>query len=157
MAEIKLPPIIDRGFTKVKLSLIHGKGVFAIKLIPKGTRLYEYVGLKVSRSNLPLEYANGLTSMLYVMNLDDDMVIDGEREGNDARFINHSCNPNCNVFFLNNTPYIYSIREIDPGEELSFDYHMGSTKDEEITLEQKKELFPCNCGSSQCRGTMMGD
>ncbi len=157
MTEVKLPPVTDRGFTNVKSSVIHGKGVFAKKLIPKGTRLYEYTGVKVERNKLPDDFAKGLTSMVYVMNLDEHMVIDGERDGNDARYINHSCNPNCEVFFLNNTPFIYSTEEIKAGEELSYDYRLGNIKEEEISLEQKKEWFPCNCGSPQCRGTMMGD
>ena len=157
MTEIILPPVTDRGFTTVKASSIHGKGVFAVKLIPKGIRLYAYEGLRVKRSQLPENYVKGLTSMVYVMNLDDELVIDGELEGNDSRYINHSCSPNCEVYFLNNTPFIYSTREIKEGEELSYDYRLGMLGEEELTLEQKKAWFPCHCGSSDCRGTIMGD
>lgn len=157
MIDVILHPLTDRGFTEVKPSSIHGKGVFAIKQIPKGTRLYEYKGLKVRRDDLPNDYVTGLTSMVYVMSLDDDFVIDAEREGNDARFINHSCNPNCEVYFLNNAPFIYTTRLIEKGEELSFDYRLGTTKKDEITLEQKQEWFPCHCGAVNCRGTMMAD
>jgi hypothetical protein len=126
-------------------------------MIPKGTRLYEYEGLRVKRNQLPADFEKGLTSVVYVMNLDEEMVIDGEREGNESRFINHSCSPNCEVFFLNNTPFIYSTREINAGEELSYDYRLGNINEGDISLEQKKEWFPCHCGSAQCRGTMMGD
>lgn len=95
--------------------------------------------------------------MTYVMNLDDDFVIDGEREGNNARFINHSCSPNCEVYFLNNKPFIFTSRQIARGEEISFDYHLGTVKDNNISSELKREMFPCYCGATNCRGTMMAE
>jgi len=93
--------------------------------------------------------------LVYVMNLNAIQAIDGERGGNDARFINHSCDPNCEVLYFNGTPYIYAIQEIAEGDELSFDYKYGSEADVEVTDEQKREWFPCNCGAPNCRGTLL--
>ena len=145
----------DRDFTLVKDSPVHGKGVFAKQKIPKGTRIFEYAGERVLKSNLAQELVSGLTSLVYVMNLNETMAIDGERGGNDARFINHSCDPNCEVLYFNQTPYIYALQEILEGDELSFDYKYGSDADVEATAEQKREWFPCNCGAKNCRGTLL--
>jgi len=148
---------IDRDFTLVKTSKVHGKGVFAKKNIPKGTRIFEYAGERVQKVNLASDLTRGLTTLIYVMNLNETYAIDGERGGNDSRFINHSCDPNCEVLYFNDTPYIYAIKEIPEGEELSFDYKYGSETDVELTTEQKKEWFPCNCGAENCRGTLLCD
>lgn len=145
----------DRDFTVVKNSHVHGSGVFAKKTIPKGTRIFEYAGERVLKANLAKDLADGLTSLVYVMNLNETFAIDGERGGNDARFINHSCNPNCEVLYFNGTPFIYAIQEIAEGDEISFDYKYGSEADAEVTDEQKREWFPCYCGASNCRGTLL--
>ena len=144
-----------RDFTIVKISSVHGKGVFAKRTIPKGTRIFEYMGKRVSKENLASDLENGLTSMIYVLNLNKTVAIDGERGGNDARFINHSCAPNCEVLYFNEIPYIYAMKELVEGEELSFDYKLSFYKEAiKITAEQKKEWFPCNCGSKNCRGSL---
>lgn len=145
----------DRDFTVVKNSHVHGRGVFAKKIIPKGTRIFEYAGERVLKANLAKDLADGLTSLVYVMNLNENLAIDGERCGNDARFINHSCDPNCEVLYFNGTPYIYAMQEISEGDELNFDYKYGSEADMEFTAEQKREWFPCNCGAANCRGTLL--
>ena len=145
----------NRDFTIAKSSEIQGTGLFAKKVIPKGTRIIEYEGLRVQKADLLHDLANGLTNMIYVMQLNESMVIDAGREGNDARFINHSCAPNCEVLSFNETPYIYAMQEIPQGEELSFDYKLGFDGEVEIPIEQKKEWFPCNCGASTCRGTIL--
>ena len=147
---------LNRDFTLVKNSVIHGTGVFAKKVIPKGTRIFEYAGERVLKKSLPDDLKNNLTSLLYVMNLNDTTVIDGERGGNDARFINHSCTPNCEVYFFDNVPYIYAMQEIEPKSELSFDYRLGSSVEKEVLSEAEKiALFPCNCGNTNCRKTLL--
>ena len=125
--------------------------------IPKGTRVIEYAGIRVLRENLVNDLVNGLSSLRYVMNLDEVMVIDAEREGNDARFINHSCDPNCEVYYFDNMPYIYAMEDIPEGEELNFDYHLAPIKKEDLTAEQKKEIFPCYCGAANCRETLISN
>lgn len=154
---ITLPPIIDRGFTEIRFSGIHGRGLFAKKRIPKGTRILEYEGKRVERNQIVNDAINGLTNMVYVMGLNETMVIDGERNGNDARFMNHHCSPNCEVYFINNTPFIYAMEEIAQDEELTFDYHLNLVSATSLTPLQKKELFPCNCGSPLCRETLISE
>ena len=152
-----LPPIIDRGFTQVRFSPIHGLGLFAKKKIPKGTRLLEYEGTRVERTQIVNDAINGLTNMIYVMGLNETLVIDGERNGNDARFINHHCSPNCEVYFINDTPFIYAMEEIRKDEELTFDYHLNLISEATLTSLEKTELFPCHCGSPVCRGTLIAE
>ena len=147
----------NRDFTRVKTSSIHGRGVFAKRIIPKGTRIFEYAGARVLKSSLATDLAAELTSLAYVMNLNETTAIDGERGGNDARFINHSCNPNCEVLYFNETPYIYSICQIDIDEELSFDYQYDAGPDAFLSEEEKRKWFPCCCGAENCRGTLIHD
>ena len=149
--------VLDRNFTVVKDSQIQGFGLFAKKTIPKGTRIFEYAGKRVLKENLMADLVAGLTTLRYVMNLTETTVIDAEREGNDARFINHSCEPNCIIYFFANTPYIYALQEIPIGDELSFDYQMGTTNPESLTEQQKRDILPCNCGSKNCRGTLLSN
>jgi SET domain-containing protein len=146
---------IDRDFTIVRNSEVHGRGLFAKRAIPKGTRILEYTGERVLKTNLAQDLVAGLTSLIYVMNLNETFAVDGERGGNDARFINHSCDPNCEVLYFNDKPYIYAMHEIPEGAELSFDYRYGSEGENELTNEQKREWFPCKCGASNCRGTLL--
>jgi uncharacterized protein len=147
---------LDRGFTIVKESSIQGMGLFAKTIIPSGSRIIEYEGDRVLKENIISDAENGLTSTIYMMNLNETMVIDGERNGNDARFINHNCNPNCIVYFFNEIPFVYALRDIAEGEELSFDYKLSAfDKTKKLTLEEKKETVPCLCNAENCRGTIL--
>ena len=147
--------IVDRDFILVRDSPIHGKGVFAKKAIPKGTRIIEYMGKRILKEDLTSDLEKGLTTLVYVMRLDDLTAIDGEREGNDARFFNHSCMPNCEVYFFDNTPYIYAMEDISEGDELFFDYQLGSSIERNLSLRERKKLHPCYCGSTNCRKTLI--
>ncbi len=147
---------LDRGFTSVKSSSIAGNGLFAKKIIPSGTRIIEYKGERILKENMVDDIVNGLTTGIYVMNLNETIAIDGERNGNDARFINHHCSPNCTVHFFNEIPFIYALREIGEGEELSFDYKLSAfNKDKNLTMAEKKEISPCFCNAANCRGTLL--
>jgi len=79
-------------------------------------------------------------------------VINPEIGGNDARWINHSCDPNCEAIEEDDRIFICAIRDIEAGEELFYDYALEI--DEPITEESKKK-YACRCGSSNCRGTML--
>lgn len=157
MKKIKIiQKAVDRDFINVEKSTVHGQGVFAKRNIPKGSRIIEYKGERVQKKDLINDMVEGLTSLIYVMNLSETVAIDGERNGNEARFINHSCEPNCTVYYFNETPFIYALREIQQGEELNFDYQLGTDNDQSVfEIEQKKEMFPCKCGAASCRGTLL--
>ena len=144
----------DRDFVRVGQSLIQGKGLFAKRKIPKGARIIEYTGERVPLAQLQVEIAEGKPASVYMFCLTESTAIDGARNGNQARFINHSCEPNCEAYLFDAQMYIYAMREIVRGEELGFDYQLTpaikGTKKKENT-----EAYACRCGSLNCRGTML--
>lgn len=88
----------------------------------------------------------------FYFHIDNGRVIDGNVKGNDARWINHSCEPNCEADEINGRVYIKALRNIAAGEELNYDY--GLIIDEPYTPKLLSE-FPCWCGSENCRGTLL--
>jgi uncharacterized protein len=121
-----------------------GRGCFAIKNIPKGTQIIEYKGKRISKKlSDKREAEHRAKGELWIFTLNDKEDIDATRGGNDARFINHSCNPNCEaVNYDDEEVWIESIRDIKTGEELSYDYG----------FEEPDEDYPCYCGEKNCRG-----
>jgi uncharacterized protein len=134
---------------EVRESAVHGRGVYARQFIPTGKRIIEYTGERVSWQAAPDDDSDPHT---FNFGLDNGKVINPEIGGNDARWINHSCDPNCEAIEENDRIFIYAMRNIQPGEELLYDYRMQI--DEPITDAAKKK-FACHCGSSNCRGTML--
>ena len=138
----------------VRNSKIHGKGVFAKRPIRKGTKVLEYTGPIVSREEadeIGTTTVDGHThTMLFT--IDKNKVIDGNR-GGDARFINHSCDPNCEAIqYDDDSIWIESLRSIPKGQEITYDYHLEVPG--KITDKVKKE-YACYCGSANCRGTQI--
>jgi hypothetical protein len=140
----------------VRNSPIHGRGVFALKRIPKGTRIIEYKGMLITDKEADRRYsrmqAHSPHTMLF--SVDDGLVIDATRKGNSARWINHSCAPNCEIEEEHHRVFIESRRDISAGEELSYDYNLQIG--EKHTKTAKRE-HACFCGSRRCRGTMLGE
>jgi SET domain-containing protein len=134
---------------EVRESGIHGRGVYAMQFIPKGRRIIEYTGERVAWEAAPDDDNDPHT---FNFGLENGDVINPEIGGNDARWINHSCNPNCEAIEEDDRIFIYALRNIQAGEELLYDYHMEI--DEPIT-EASKKRFACHCGASNCRGTML--
>ena len=134
---------------EVRESRVHGRGVYAAQFIPKGTRIIEYTGERVSWEAAP-DHADDPHTFNF--GLENGDVINPQVGGNDARWINHSCDPNCETVEEDDRIFIYAMCDIQPGEELLYDYHMEL--DEPIT-EASKRKFACHCGASNCRGTMI--
>src|SRR4029079_16141528 len=111
----------DRDFIRVGPSSIEGKGVFAKRAIPRGTRIIENTGARRTLESLAADVASGAEPSVYLIHLHEGMVIDGSIDGSDARFINHGCDPNCEIYLFGDRLYVYSMRDIDPGGELTFD------------------------------------
>lgn len=138
---------------EVRKSPIQGRGAFATETIPAGLRLIEYAGERLSPAEADARYPDSEDRHhTYLFAIDDDIVIDAAVGGNDARFINHSCDPNCDAVVEDGRIWIETIRDIAPGEELAYDYA--------YVLEQRhtpaaKRRYPCNCGSANCRGTIL--
>ena len=137
---------------QVRSSSIQGRGVFATQPIRKGTRLIEYVGERISTEEADSRYEDEVPSAVLLFMVDKRTVIDAAVGGNDARFINHSCEPNCQPVKEAGRVYIDTLRAISPGEELTYDYSL--TRDE-LDDAQTELDYACHCGSPNCRGTMM--
>lgn len=137
---------MNRDFVLVGPSRIEGLGVFAKRQIPRGARIIEYAGARV-----PIDDVRGV----YSMALDDDFAVDGSRNGNDARLINHSCAPNCEAYVFEGRAYIYAMRDILLGEELTYDYRLGLARPTGTPFPQDTSLYRCLCGAVNCRGTLL--
>jgi len=139
---------------KVRNSRIHGKGVFALRRIRKGTRVTEYEGERVSHAEADRRYEHKADddNHTFLFIVDGRTVIDAGVDGSDARFINHSCDPNCETVIENRRVFIEAIRTIQPGDELSYDYQIQREPGDPEDID---EVFACRCGASGCRGTML--
>lgn len=139
---------------KVRFSPIQGRGAFATQRIRKGTRIIEYTGERISPDEGDRRYddKHSPDSPVLLFTVDKRMVIDAGVGGNEARFINHSCDPNCEPVIESRRVFIEAIRTIQPGEELTYDYNLTreGTDDKETEME-----YACHCGAANCRGTMM--
>lgn len=140
----------------VKQSPIHGRGVFAKRRIPAGTRIIEYIGEKISGQEADRRHPTNPDDPFHTFffMLSNGTVIDGAVNGNDARWINHSCDPNCESEEGRGGKRVYvkAKRDIARGEELNYDY--GLVMDGKITKQTRRE-YACMCGSENCRGTML--
>jgi SET domain-containing protein len=146
-------PKVDLSF-EVRRSRIHGRGVYATRLIPIGTRVVEYLGDRISHEEADARYEDKADddghTFLFVV--DDEICIDAGVGGNAARFINHSCDPNCETIIEDRRVFIDAIADIQPGEELGYDYQLTwESTDDPAELA----LYACRCGAAQCRGTML--
>ena len=126
-------------------SKIHHWGAFAKTRIEAGAPVIEYVGQKISKAESArrCELNNP-----YIFNLDDEFDLDGDVGWNPAKYINHSCDPNCEAEFFDDQIWIMAIRDIEPGEEITFNYSYD--------LEDYKE-HPCRCGAANCIGYMVAE
>ena len=136
----------------VRSSNIHGKGVFATTFLPKGTRIVEYKGRRIQEDAADEQYGNDESAHTFLFLLENQIVIDANYQGNSARWINHSCDPNCEANEENGRMYIDALRDIVPGEELTYDYHLVV---EERYTPALKRLYACGCGAKNCRGTIL--
>ena len=145
---------VPNPFIKVRHSRIHGNGVFAARKIPAGERIIEYRGKRITEKQAEKRFGQDPDNPYHTFffSLDSGKLIDGGDEGNDARWINHSCQPNCEADEENGRVFIKSLRKIRAGEELNYDY--GLIIDEPYTRKLKAE-YPCWCGAKSCRGTLL--
>jgi SET domain-containing protein len=150
----KNAPLASSPLIEARNSRIHGRGVYAVAPIKKGTRIIEYLGDRISHAEADRRYEqkgedDGHTFLFIASSR---TVIDAGVGGNDARFINHSCNPNCETVIEGSRVFIDAIRNIKPGEELGYDYQLTwESTDDPAELA----LYACRCGAKRCRGTML--
>jgi uncharacterized protein len=139
---------------EVRRSKIQGRGVFATRAIRAGTRLIEYRGEIIDEDEADRRYPwqDGEPHHTFLFSLDDGNVIDAAPSRSIAKYINHSCDPNCEAVEEDGHVFIDAIRDIRRGEELAYDYNF--VLDEPHNAANRK-LYPCFCGSSRCRGTIL--
>jgi uncharacterized protein len=139
---------------RLRRSRIHGSGVFATRPIKKGARIIEYIGERISHAEADRRHAlkDADDNHTFLFTIDKNIVIDAGVGGNVARFINHSCDPNCEVIIEDGRIFVESIGAILPGDELAYDYNIGRSPDDPPEMEQ---IFGCRCGAATCRGTML--
>lgn len=149
MTKSATPPLV-----RVKKSAIQGRGVFATRDIAKGTRIIEYRGERITHEEANERYddAEMRRHHTFLFTVNDKVVIDAGGWGNEAKYINHSCAPNCEARVVRGRVFIYARRAILAGAELLYDYWY--TVDDGYTDEELRGLYPCRCGAKRCRGTI---
>jgi len=139
---------------EVRHSPIHGFGVFAARRIRKGSTVIEYLGDRVSHAQADARYddKDPNDNHTFLFTVDAKTVIDAGVNGNEARYINHGCDPNCESTIRNRRVFIEAIRTIRPGEELAYDYQIQRDSDDASNVD---EVYACRCGAKSCRGSML--
>ena len=140
-----------------KKSHVHGRGLFAVQNIKKGSKIIEYIGDKVTKKEgdkradkqIKQYKKNKNNGMVYIFELNKLYDIDGSVSHNHAKLINHSCNPNCEVEIINNEIWISAIKNIKKYTELSYNY--GYSYDTDYVDHV------CKCGSSKCVGYILDE
>lgn len=138
----------------VRRSGIQGKGGFATRAIKKGERLIEYVGERIPWKVADARYDDDSMKRhhTFLFAVNSRTVIDAAVNGNDARFINHCCDPNCEAVDVAGRIYIEATRDIEQGAELAYDYAYDR---DDIGVDEDEALYVCHCGSPKCRGTIL--
>jgi SET domain-containing protein len=139
----------------VRRSGIDGRGVFATRPIKAGERIIEYAGERISRAEGNRRYSDLVVRghpHTLLFELDARTFIDGGVNGNDARFINHSCRPNCEAVGWRGGIVVRALRRIRTGEELTYDYALPREKGLGAAEDR---LYPCRCGVRGCRKTIL--
>jgi SET domain-containing protein len=139
---------------EVRHSRVHGFGVFALRPIRKGTTIIEYVGDRVTPDEADRRYQDKdpKDGHTFLFTVDGRTVIDAGVNGNEARFVNHGCDPNCQTINTGKRIFIEALRTIRPGEELSYDYQIARDDDDPADIDQ---VFACHCGAPGCRRSML--
>jgi SET domain-containing protein len=139
---------------EVRASRIHGLGGFALGDIAAGTRIAEYTGERIGQAEADHRYVDegAPGHVTYLFTVDQETVIDGGVEGNDTRFINHSCAPNCRAVVEDGRIYVDALVDIPAGAELTYDYRLTRPGRYRKTWDA---LYACHCGAPSCRGTML--
>jgi len=135
-------------------SPVHETGLFATRTIRKGACIIEYIGERISHEEADRRHARKSADdgHTFLFTIDTKTVVDAGVGGNEARFINHSCEPNCEVIIDDGHLLIEALRAIRPGEELAYDYNISRAPEDPPNVER---VFACRCGTPSCRGSML--
>ena len=147
-------PRQQQPYFEIRDSSIQGRGAFALREIRRGTRIIEYTGERISHAEADRRYDDESMERhhTFLFTVNRRTVIDAAVNGNDARFINHSCDPNCEAVIEDGRIFIEAIRAIHPGQELAYDYQYERTGSID---ESDASRYVCRCGAKNCRGTIL--
>ena len=137
--------VAETEWVRFRASAIHGMGGFSKADIPQGTRVLEYVGEKISKQE-SLRRCEENNAYIFSLNATEDL--DGQVQWNPARFLNHSCAPNCDAELKDDRIWVVARRKIRAGEELTFNYGFDL-----VDYRQ----YPCRCGSPDCVGYIVAE
>lgn len=137
------PTEVTQEWVAIGPSPIQGQGLFARTDIPAGVRVIEYVGEKISNAEASRRCA---ASNPFIFSLDAEFSLDGDVPWNPARFINHSCAPNCEAALVDGRIWIIALRDIPADTEITFNYGYDL---------QDYPDHPCRCGAADCVGYMV--
>lgn len=141
-------------YLELRTSGIQGTGAFATRNIKKGTRIIEYRGQRISWRTADKRYDDDKMKRhhTFLFTIDEKLCIDGARDGSDARFLNHSCDGNCEAINERKRIFIDARRSIKAGEELVYDYQYERSDDH---TEEDEQFYACRCGAAKCRGSIL--
>jgi SET domain-containing protein len=141
-------------YLELRTSAIQGTGAFATRAIKKGTRIIEYLGQRISWRTADKRYDDDTMGRhhTFLFTVDDKVCIDGAVQGNAARFLNHSCDGNCEAINDRKRIFIEARRNIRPGEELLYDYQYERTDEH---TEEDEQFYACRCGAAKCRKSIL--
>ena len=141
-------------YFELRTSSIQGTGAFATRTIKKGARIIEYLGQRISWRTADKRYDDDKMGRhhTFLFTVDDKTVIDAAVNGNDARFLNHSCDPNCEAINDRKRIFIDAKKTIPAGTELVYDYQYERSDDH---TAEDEAFYKCRCGSPKCRGTIL--
>ena len=138
---LDVPTLDAAPRVSARSSPVHGRGVFADEPIAAGTVILEYLGERIGPDEARRREA-ATPGLTYILWYDDETFLDGAVGGNESRFINHSCAPNCGLLRRAGRAFVVALTAIPPGRELSFDY----------CFDPDEGRVPCRCGAPGCRG-----
>ena len=146
--------ISSQSLLELRPSSIQGLGAFAFRPIVKGTRIIEYQGERITPDEADERYDDDAMERphTFLFTVDKKTVIDAARQGNEARFINHSCEPNCEAVVEDGRVFIQAVLDIPPGAELTYDYHLERPGRYRV---EWMERYACHCGATSCRGSIL--
>ena len=147
-------PLRQPRYLKIGRSRLGGRGVFTTRAVPKGTLLLEYLGERISHAEAGERYYAAAKPDAFVLlfTVDRKVVIDGGVGGRAARYVNHSCEPNCEADEIGGRIFITSIRDIPAGAELTYDYNLEAPSP---LPRDWRARYACRCGTPRCRGTIV--
>lgn len=145
---------LTQPWFEIRRSGIQGRGAFAVTTIPKGTRIIEYTGERISHAEADKRYDDEAMGRhhTFLFIATTRTVVDARLEGSEAKYINHACDPNCEAVIDRGRIFIEAVKRIRAGEELVYDYSYGRDGTETAADERR---YRCKCGSKKCRGSIL--